>query len=167
MKVLKLAGCCLALLLACGCASIYQSLMENSPVVLAYADPGVKEQAQVGTLFINRNYGLWLNGQEITANGGRVNPAWRVSKNLTGGSTTMIDVLPGTYRVAVMGSISEAGVGRTYTTTSPVEQTYSFLPGKVYSIELMVGGIRGNVLIREMASELTQTAVNNRNKAVF
>ena len=168
MRKIGFLGCCLAMLLACGCAAIYSSLMEDSPLVLAYeADQGIKGQSQVATLAINKDYGLWLNGEEINKFGGGINPDLRVSKNLTGRNTILVDVLPGAYRVATMGSVTETGGGTTYTTTEPAEQTYSFQAGKIYSIELFVAGISGSVLIREMSAGVYETVANNRSKAVF
>ena len=168
MKKIASLVCCLALLLVCGCAAIYSSLMEDSPLVLAYgADEGIKDQAQVATLAINKDYGLWLNGEEINTFGGGINPDLRVSKNLAGRNTILVDVLPGTYRVAIMGSVTQSGGGTTYTTTEPAEQTYAFQAGKIYSIELFVAGISGSVLIREMSAGVYETVANNRSKAVF
>ena len=168
MRKIKFIVCCMLVLLACGCAAIYSSLMEDSPLVLAYgADQGIKDQTQVATMAINKDYGLWLNGEEINKSGGGINPDLRVSKNLTGRNTILVDVLPGTYRVAIMGSVTETGGRTTYTTTEPAEQTYSFQAGKIYSIELFVAGMSGSVLIREMSAGVYDTVANNRSKAVF
>ncbi len=172
MEKARLIGCCMALLLACGCAGVYSSVMEDSPIVLAYGeDQGVKDPSEVATLVINKTFSLWLNGIPIKQTGGIVTPAFRESRNLAGSYTTMVDVLPGIYKVAIMGSVSAfgntPGSARTYTTTSPTEQTCEFHAGQVYSVELTVFGATGHALIREMPAEARQTVIDGHNKALF